>query len=127
VYDEQVHAFLPCMSQLSPPLRHWLKRSRTTEILKRSEFITFLKTWPTFLKTTRRIKPPLFNGDVRTIDIGVQGCILDMKAINPMKLFIFGIGVSLLYFAVTTQALEDMTRQDCEVHNIQAACSALRK
>jgi len=44
-----------------------------------------------------------------------------------MKLFIFGIGVSLLYFAVTTQALEDMTRQDCGVHHIQAACSALRK
>ena len=44
-----------------------------------------------------------------------------------MKLFIFGITASLLFFAVTTSALEDMTRQDCEVNNIQAACLALKK
>jgi len=44
-----------------------------------------------------------------------------------MKLFLFGIGVSLLYFAATSSALEDMTRQDCEVHHIQAACAALRQ
>jgi hypothetical protein len=42
-----------------------------------------------------------------------------------MKLFIFGITASLLFFAVTTSALEDMTRQDCEVNNIPAACAAL--
>jgi len=41
-----------------------------------------------------------------------------------MKLFIFGITASLLFFAVTTQALEDMTRTDCNA-GIQAACAAL--
>ena len=81
--------FFPCMSQLSPPLRHWLRRSRTTEILKRSEFITFLRTWPTFLKITRGTKPPLFNGDVRTIDTGVLRCIINYISSQPHEAFYF--------------------------------------
>jgi len=44
-----------------------------------------------------------------------------------MKLLFFGITASLLFFAVTTSALEDMTRQDCEVNNIPAACAALKE
>ena len=43
-----------------------------------------------------------------------------------MKLFLLGIGVSLIYFHTLNSSLDQMTQRDCDF-GIQAACEQLAK